>query len=289
MIKNPYRTTEGNDMKLDDKVIYITGGSSGIGLEIARQVFSMGAHVLLVARDPKKLEEAKRDVDKNRRNQNQKIKTMSMDVQDEAITREKLRSAVEEFGAPDILITSAGIGAADYFENITYDTFDATIKTNVYGTRNVIAALLPSMKQKGGAIAIISSIAGLLGMFGYTAYGTSKFALMGFAECLRSELKRYGIRVSVVCPPETDTPLIYAEAKTIPPEARALKNLAGFLKPDYVARYIIKGIANKRYLIIPGFMARALYYTQCYLPGWIVRLSADLTAARAAKISKRMK
>jgi 3-dehydrosphinganine reductase len=270
-------------MNFENQVIYITGGSSGIGLEIARQVFSLGAHVVLFARDRKKLEEAQQNISKGRHTGNQKIGIKSLDVQDDLTTQQTMKSAVVEFGAPDILITSAGISAADYFENITYETFDATIKTNLYGTRNVIAALLPSMKQKGGAIIIISSIAGVLGMFGYTAYGTSKFALMGFSECLRSELKRYGIRVSVVCPPETDTPFVDEEAKTIPPEARAVKNLAGLLKPDYVAHYIIKGIARKRYLIIPGFMARALYYTQCYLPGWIIRLSADLTAAQAAK------
>ncbi|MBN2158523.1 MAG: SDR family oxidoreductase [Spirochaetes bacterium] len=267
----------------DGKRVYITGGSSGIGLEIARQLSREGAHVLLFARDPGRLERARADVEKNRRGASQKIAVMAMDVRNAASVERIIARAAQEFGAPDILVNSAGIGHADYFENITYETFDSVMQINLYGTRNVIAAALPHMKERGGTIVIISSIAGHLGMFGYTAYGTSKFALVGFSECLRGDLKRYGIRVMVACPPETDTPLVAHESKTIPPEARAVKNMAGLLKPDFVARRVIRGIRRGRYLVIPGFLAKSLYFMQCYLPGWMIRLTADMTAGRAAR------
>ena len=203
---------------------------------------------------------------------------MTLDVQNDANVRQVMKRAVEKLGIPDILFNNAGIGHSDYFENISYGTFDAIIKTNLYGTRNVIASLLPHMKQKGGAIVITSSLAGLLGIFGYTAYGSSKFALVGFSESLRAELKPHGIRVSVVCPPETDTPLVLHESKTIPPEARAVKNMAGLLTPEFVARCIIRGIQKKKYLIIPGFLASFLYSAQRFTPGWIYRFSIDLIA-----------
>jgi 3-dehydrosphinganine reductase len=267
----------------DGKRVYVTGGSSGIGREIARQLARAGAHILLFARDPGRLEQARADVEKNRGAASQNIAVMPMDVRDNAGVMRAIRRAVDEFGAPDILVNSAGIGHADYFENISYETFDSVMQINLYGTRNVITAAFPHMKKNGGTIVIISSIAGHLGMFGYTAYGTSKFALVGFSECLRGDLKRYGIRVMVACPPETDTPLVAHESKTIPPEARAVKNMAGLLKPDFVARRIIRGIRRGKYLVIPGFLAKSLYFMQCYLPGWMIRLTADMTAARAAK------
>jgi 3-dehydrosphinganine reductase len=273
--------------KFDNKLVYITGGSSGIGMETARQLALLGANIVLFARNRENLEQARHEIEKNKKRDNQKIMCMSLDVQNDDSVRQVMNQAVEEFGTPDILINSAGIGHADYFENISYEIFDAVIKTNLYGTRNVIASLLPHMKRKGGAIVITSSLAGLVGMFGYTAYGTSKFALVGFSECLRAELKPYGIRVTVVCPPEVDTPLVLHESKTIPPEARALKNMGGLLEPEFVARCIIRGIRKNRYMIIPGFMARLLYYNQCFTPGWMFRFSEDLIARLGAKKSTR--
>ena len=135
--------------------------------------------------------------------------------------------AIKEFGTPDILINSAGIISCDYFGNISYDSFDAVMKINLYGIRNMIAEVLPAMKPRGGHIVIISSAAGLMGMSGYTAYGTSKFALVGFAECLRGELKQQGIHLTIVCPPEVDTPMLLDEMKTISSEIRILKNMSG--------------------------------------------------------------
>ncbi|HOD15531.1 MAG TPA: SDR family oxidoreductase [Spirochaetota bacterium] len=262
------------------KNIYITGGSSGIGLEIARRLAAEGAHLLLFARTASKLEEARRDIETRWSGSGQKLAAMPLDVSDDPAVRRVMDRAVREFGPPDILITSAGIGSADYFENITYEAFDAVMKINLYGTRNMIAALLEPLKARRGHVAIISSVAGYLGMFGYTAYGTSKFALVGFADCIRGELKRHGVRLTLACPPETDTPFLVEESKTIPPQSRALKDIAGRLSPEVVAARVIRGIRKNSYLVIPGFRARALYLTQCYSPGWLSRLISDMTVAR---------
>lgn len=122
-----------------------------------------------------------------------------------------------------------------------------------------------------------------MGLFGYTAYGTSKFALVGFSECLRSELKRYNIAVSVVCPPDVKTPMTEKEAKTIPPEGHAVKMLAGSLKPEYVAKVIVKGIAKRKFLIIPGHTANALYLFQRYFGGGLSRAISDFVIRLARK------
>jgi len=280
-----YRAPETCHFKeFHNRVVYITGGSSGIGLEIARLLAKKGAHLVLVARSPEKLEEARRQIAQSRRSPHQRITTLSVDVTDPDDVNKKMARAVTDAGIPDILINSAGIIASNYFESIPYDTFDAVMKTNVYGVRNVIAALLPAMKSRGGGkIVILASVAGLMGMFGYTTYATSKFAIVGFSECLRSELKRYNIAVSMFCPPSVKTPMIDEEAKTIPPESRAVKKLAGMLDPEYVARAVVKGICKKRFMIIPGYIAKGLYLSQRYLGSGVSRAVSDFVVKRAGK------
>jgi len=269
------------------RMVYITGGSSGIGLEIARLLVSRGAHVVLIARNFEKLNRACNEIKNAKQYAAQVITSMPADITDRENVNRLMDEAVKQFGKPDILINCAGIIKADYFENISYDDFDAVMKTNLYGARNMIAALLPGMKEKGGHIVNVSSAAGLMGMFSYTAYGASKFALVGFSDCLRSEMKLHNIHVSVVCPPEVKTPMNQEEAKTIPPEALAVKHLAGILTPEYVAKTVVEGISKKKFLIIPGFKCRFLYLTQKLSPGGLSRMISDSAIRSAVKKIRR--
>ena len=211
-----------------------------------------------------------------------------MDVADHHDVQQKIKTAVEKFGIPDILINCAGVSSAGCFENISYDQFDQCMKINVYGTRNTINDILPYMKQKGGGhIVNISSMAGLIGMFGYSSYCTTKYALVGFTECLRSELKRYNIRVTLVCPPEVKTPFVEKEAAALPPEARAVKSFAGLLTPDKVARAIVSGMKSGTFLVVPGILAKSLYFWHRVSNGFLTRMPSDwivrLVAWRSGK------
>lgn len=260
----------------EGKIIYITGGSSGIGLEMARIFAGRGAHLVLLARNRQKLEGAVRSVEESRLSQGQKIASLSVDVADPADVEEKMAAAVKEYGPPDILVCSAGINKhADHFENITYGMFDEVMKTNVYGPRTVIHTLLPAMKPRKGHVVILSSAAGLFGMFGYTAYGTSKAALLGLADSLRYELRPLGMKVTVVCPPEVDTPMNLDEAKTLPKEGRAMKDMAGMLTPEYAARVIVRAIAKEQYFFIPGPLTRFFYLLHRLTNGMGTRITSD--------------
>jgi len=257
-----------------NKHVYITGGSSGIGLEIARKLCSYGANLTIIARNSAKLDDARRDIEQFKVSSGQFIRCLSVDVSNNADLSRVISQAIKEFGAPDILINSAGIISCDYLGNISYDTFDAVMKINLYGTRNMIAEVLPAMK-KGAHIVIISSMAGLVGMCGYTAYGTSKFALVGLAECLRGELKQRGIYLTLVCPPEIDTPMLLDEMKTMPYESRILKNMAGQVKLESVVAHLLRAVTRKKFMMVPGFRAKWLWYTQRLTPS-LFRLSSDM-------------
>lgn len=258
------------------KLVFITGGSSGIGLATATLLASKGCDLVLFARGKAMLDEAEIVVLKQMAEPSQRVGIISMDVADPESVNQQIKSAIDQFGTPDILINCAGIASGDYFENITYDQFDRGMKVNLYGTRNTISAVLPFMKQKGhGHIVNVASVAGLIGMFGYTLYSTSKYALVGFSEALRSELKLFNIPVTLVCPPEVRTPLIEEEARTLPPESRAVKSLAGLLNPEDVAKAILNGITRKKFLVVPGIAANFLLFWHRISNGHLTRLPSD--------------
>ena len=267
-----------------NKLAFITGGSSGIGLETALLLASRGCGIVLFARGQAGLDKACKMVAAKAIDASQKIETISMDVADNNDVIQKIKSAVDRFGTPDILINSAGVGHGNYFESISYDRFDEVMKINVYGTRNTISAILPFMKQRGsGHIVNLASVAGLIGIFGYSLYSASKYALVGFSECLRSELKRHNIRVTVVCPPEVKTPLIEEEAKTMPPEARAVKSMAGLLEPGHVAKTLVWAIVRKRFLVVPGLAAKFMYFWHRVSNGRMTRIASDWIVALSAR------
>ncbi len=264
------------------KLAFITGGSSGIGLETARLLAARGCNLVLLARNSEKLETACRDIEPESV-AGAFVAHVSLDVADNEDVRQKIPAAVAQYGTPDIFINSAGIGTAGYFENLSWQQFDRIIKVNVYGPRNTISAVLPFMKKnRKGHIVNLSSAAGLLGMFGYSYYSTSKFALVGLSECLRSELKLVGIGVTVVCPPEVKTPFLKKEAPTLPPEGRAVKSMAGLLKPEYVAKTIVRAIKKNKFLVVPGPAARFLYFSHRISNGLFIRLPADFIIRRIA-------
>lgn len=251
-----------------NKVVYITGGSSGIGLEAARHFSSLGASVAVFARDRNRLDAALPEIERPGISAEQKFVALALDVADRKAVNAVTNDAVARIGAPDVLINSAGAVVTDYFENISGERCDEVMRVNFTGTWNTVAALLPHMKARGGNIVNVSSVAGFVGVFGYTAYGASKFAVIGFSEALRSELRRFDITVSVLCPPDTDTPQLVEDNRTKPPETKAVSGNAKCMQPYEVARVMIRGMEKGRFMIAPG-SGRMVYHLKRLLPGLV--------------------
>ena len=254
-----------------DKRCYIFGGSSGIGLAVACQLAARGARVAVFARDPDRLARAAAEISSVGGSGGEPA-TFSLDVAEPGKVAVTCAQAVSCFGPPDLVVNSAGRAYPRRFEDITWTQFDETMRINLYGLWHTTAALLPHLPAPGGTIVNIASIAGLVGVFGYTDYAASKFAVVGFTEALRSELAPRGIRVAVLCPPDTDTPSLAVENRTKPAETRAISAHARVMSAEAVARALLRGLEKGRFLIIPGFDGKLTCLAQRLAPGLVRRL-----------------
>lgn len=270
-------------MDINGKLALVTGGSRGIGLAVAKELAARGASVWIAARDPERLALAKREIEAARRADGPKVGTLGLDVTDAARVAEVLGALVADAGVPDILVNSAGVAHPGRFEELDLDIFRWTMDVNYFGTVSVTKALVPGMIARGsGHIVNLSSIAGFLGVYGYAAYGASKFAVTGLSDVLRAEMKPLGIDVSVVFPPDTETEQLEYEARFKPAVTKALSGTAKALSPEKVARSIVDGVTHRRYLVTPGFEGSLFFRAQNLLGGFVYPLM-DLMVSRAWK------
>jgi 3-dehydrosphinganine reductase len=231
----------------------ITGGSSGIGKAIATLLIKSGANVCIIARNQTKLNSTRAELETLKIHPEQQILDISADVSQWEQTQKAIATAIAELGVPDLLIASAGIAHPGYFTELEVAIFEETMVINYFGTLYCIKAALPAMlQQQKGHIVIISSGAGLIGLYGYTPYSPSKFAVRGLAESLRGELKTAGLHISIVYPPDTDTPQLAAENQTKPPETKLITQSAQIMTAEKVAIEILQGITRKAFAITPG-------------------------------------
>ncbi|MCX7788416.1 MAG: SDR family oxidoreductase [Spirochaetes bacterium] len=267
---------------------FITGGSSGIGLAVAKELVRRKADVLLIARDRNRLEQAVRVLTPERVNASGRIelqprvRTLSLDVGNPEQVKEHLLRAVQEFGEPDFLLNCAGEAFPDYFDRIPDSLFEQTISVHLRGTWYVTKTLLPYLKKNQGIIVNVSSLAGLVGVFGYTAYSAAKAGVIGFSEALRSELVSEGVQIAVLCPPDTDTPGFEKENRRKPPETKAISANAGVLRPETVAEELFRGLSKGKFMIIPGFQARFTAWVARHMP-IMVRWVMDRTVRNCRK------
>lgn len=188
---------------LRDKVVLITGGSSGIGRATALRLAGYGAKVVVAARNQAALEQVVREA--------VALGTDALVVPTDVTDAEQCRRAVEEavarFGRLDILICSAGLSMRGYFSGSDLAALERVMRVNFFGTLYATHFALPYIKRTRGSLVALSSLTGLRGVPSYALYGASKFAIQGLYESLRLELEPDGVHVGVVAPGFVDTPL----------------------------------------------------------------------------------
>ena len=263
---------------IKDKLVIITGGSSGIGQALARQLAEKGAHVHIWARREALLQETLSTLGGNGHHAYAVV-----DVSKRKQVEAALEALYQQAGVPDILINNAGITYPSYVEEIPLEKFEEIMAINYLGTIYPTQLLLPKMLGRGsGHILNVSSTAGFIGAFGFSAYGASKFAVRGYTDVLRSEMKYRGIKVSILFPPDTDTPMMAAENEYKPFETKYISGSAGLLSADFVAAAALKGIEKNRYLILPGFNNRLFFFLSNFLGSGVYPLM-DFLVKQALK------
>lgn len=223
--------------------VVITGGSEGIGLETARLMVERGAHVTLVSRSEAKLAAAKASLGE--------VTTLAADV-----------TRLDALPPCDVLVASAGGAEPGHFLELTGEQLRSQLELNYLGAVNAVRAVLPGMLAAGrGHVVLLSSVAGLTGVFGYGGYGPAKAALRNLAEVLEAEFGDRGITVAVAYPPDTLTPGFARENLTKPAETAAVSAKIKPVPPEQVARAVVAGIEKDRRTITAdagsAVMARA--------------------------------
>lgn len=274
-------------MPADDasKSVIVTGGSSGIGLACARAFVERGDNVAIVARDSEKLAKAAEQLRAWCRNDSQRVEWRSADLADWEPTLAAFVSLEEAGFTPDVLVNSAGVIVPGEFAAMPVEHLRQNIDCGYWSVVYPCKAVAPAMVERGcGHIVNISSVAGYLGIYGYTGYAAAKYAVMGFTEALRFEMKPAGVRVSVVCPPDTETPGLAAEKLMRPAETEVVAGNIKPIPPEQVARAVVKAVETGKYLVIPDNLSAFYFRLKGLLPELFYAIvDGDVAKARKTR------
>ncbi len=263
----------------------ITGGSSGIGAALAEASAARGNDVSLIARSELPLQKLRDEL--AARFGGRRFHIEAADAGDGASIRAAIQRCEAALGPCDTLVTSAGIVIPGTFEALPSEAFESQIRTNLFGTVNAVRAVYAGMRERRrGKILMLGSSAGLIGIYGYTAYCASKYAVAGFAEALRAEARPFGVAVSICFPPDTETPQLQAELPLRPKEAQATIGAAGVWTANAIASAALSGLERGRFAIYPGAQLKLLgVFGSVAMP--VLRLWFDRKIAAARKTSGR--
>lgn len=260
--------------------VLITGGSAGIGYATAAHALDRGARVSLVARDAERLAVAE-DRLETRVGDPTRVAAEPADVTDPEMFEQALGLLVAQFGPVNVLVTNAGGARPGHFEELPASVFTEQMELNYFGTLHPIRAVVPSMIERGrGHLVLVSSGAGIVGVYGYSAYSPAKFAVRGLAETLRSELKPHGIVVGCAYPPDTDTPGLEREGETKPAATASISATIKVRSAEAVGKGIVAGIERDRLVITFDGSTAALARIGGLL-GPVVRATMDRHVRRA--------
>jgi len=182
--------------QLDNKVAYITGGSKGIGLGIAKALTGLGMRVAISSRHLQEAEKAASSLG----NDKSKVLALESDVSSMASEKEAVEKVIDKFGQLDVLIANAGVGHFASIEDLTEEDWKSMIDTNLTGVFHSVKASVEELKKSKGYIITIASLAGTNFFEKGAAYNASKFGLVGFSQAIMLDLRKHDIKVSTIMP-----------------------------------------------------------------------------------------
>lgn len=233
------------------KSFAVTGASSGIGWAVSIALAQRGSHVIAIARNETRLKALVAEMATVKVSESQRFSYEICDVTD-CRQLESLAERLNRRGDLDSLIQCAGISYPNYLDAIPKSSVDAVLATNLLAPIHLTRLLLPYFKKrKAGHIAFVGSVSGEINVLGYSVYGASKAGLFAFADSLRNEMVPHGVKVTIIHPPDTATPMLEGEKKLRPEVVQRISEGGGLLSPQTVAASLLKGMAKGRFKIFP--------------------------------------
>lgn len=249
---------------MKDKVVIVTGGSSGIGLACAEVFARAGARVVITGRNEDRLREAAQQL-------SAKGYTVLLKAGDVASEKDILRmveETVSTFGRIDILVNNAGISMRALFEELDLKVFQQVMDINFYGTVYATKYCLPHILKSKGSIIGISSINGYRGTPARTAYTASKYAMQGFLEALRTEVMKRGVHVLVACPGFTASNIRNAALTANGSQQGASpRNEEKMMSAEEVAEAILKATQKRRRDLVLTTEGKLAVFLNKWVPG----------------------
>lgn len=248
--------------------VLVTGASRGIGLAVASHARRRGARIGLVARSADDLDRA---VGRLGDPQTGEIATAAADVS----SRAQLESAIERIeatiGPTDVLVNNAGTGAFGSFGKLSLDELENALAVNYLGTVYATRVVLDHMvHRRSGHIVNMASVAGRVATPGETAYSASKFAIVGFTQCLAMDLRSTGVGVSMVLPGPVDTSAYFS------PDDEYQRGFPPRVSADTVARATLAAVEHRRLEVVVPSWFRAVASFQATFSGFIAKLPAGV-------------
>ena len=252
-----------------DKVVIVTGASSGIGLASVRNFASLGAKVVLAARSIDKLEKIVEELNERFSANNSQLAAhcIKTDVSKEEDCKNLIEKTIETFGKIDILVNNAGISMRAVFKDMDLSVMKSLMDTNFWGTVYCTKYALPYLLESKGTVVGVISTAGYVGLPARTAYSASKFAVRGFLETLRIEHLYDGLHIMVFAPGFT-TSNIRNVALTADgsPQGETPRNEEKMMSAERVARILARGIARRRTQMVLTPLGKATLFASRNLP-----------------------
>jgi len=262
---------------LRDKVVIITGASSGIGMASAYEFAAQGAKIVLAARNLDKLIAIENDM----KSKGIDVLSVKTDVSIEQDCESMINSTIERFGRIDVLVNNAGISMRAMFKDLDLSVMKNLMDVNFWGTVYCTKYALPYLTSTKGSVVGVISVAGFLGLPARTGYSASKYAVRGFLDTLRVETLKEGLNVLVVAPGFTASNIrktaLIADGSQ---QGETPRNESGMMSAEDCAKHIVKAVKKRKSELVLTFIEGKL---SVFLKKWCPRLLDKLTYNHMAK------
>ena len=254
---------------LKDRVIVITGASSGIGEAMAKEYAKAGAKVVLGARRQEELKRVADDITAR----GGKVAYSVCDVTKEEDCKQLMECAIQNFQRIDILICNAGLSMRALFDDCDLKVLHRLMDVNFWGTVNCTKYALKHLQESRGSLVGISSVAGIHGLPGRTGYSASKYAMTGFLDTIRVENLKKGLHVMTACPGFTASNVRFSALTADgSQQGETPRNEDKMMTPEEVAHIVAKGIRRRKRLCLMEWEGRATHFVKKFFTGLVDRL-----------------